>query len=208
MLKIGPAVSLVIEKDEECHKEIGDDTSSVSATELIEPGPPILKKAKRGHYRSYSVQFKMSIVMELYSGTPALVLSQCYNVPRTTILSWETQSRRQNKITSSKARCVHLCLGSRCALTYPKEVDKELVEWILCRRDSHLPVSTQLIKAKAKTLIKPHNEQFQASKGWLEKFMIWHSLSLRSRTSKLPPQLETKLRSFLNEICILKTQHC
>ena len=152
-----------------------------------------------------------AVVTELNAGTPAAVLSQRYKLPRTTIFSWETQLHKQNKeIKSKKERGVHLCTGSGRALSYPKVVDEELVEWVLCRRDSHLPVSSELIKAKAKSLIKAHNPQFKASKGWLEKFMIRHSLSLRSRTSisqKLPPQLESKLESFLNEVRILRTQY-
>lgn len=36
--------------------------------------------------------------------------------------------------------------------------------------------------------------------------MIRHSLFMRSVSQKLPPQLESKLESFLNEIRILRTQ--
>ena len=52
---------------------------------------------------------------------------------------------------------------------------------------------------KARQLIKPYNAQFTASTGWLQKFMLRHGLSLRSRTSisqKLPAQLEKKLECF------------
>lgn len=78
------------------------------------------------------------------------------------------------------------------------------------RRDSHLPVSMELIKTKAKHIIKPHNPQFKGSKGWLEKFMTRPSLSLRSKTSitqKLPAQLEKKLEAFLNEVRVLRTEN-
>ena len=117
----------------------------------------------------------------------------------------------KNKKVASNARGAHLRSGSGRALIYLKEVDEEVVEWILIRRDSHLPVSTELIKSKARQLIKSHNPQFKALKGWLENFMIRHSLSLRSRTSiseKLPAHLEKKLESFLNEIRVHRTQHC
>ena len=83
------------------------------------------------------------------------------------------------------------------------------MEWILVRRDLHLPVGTELIKVKARQLIKPYNSEFKASSGWLHKFMMRHGLSLRSRTSisqKLPAQLERKLESFLNHVRLFRKQ--
>jgi hypothetical protein len=59
-------------------------------------------------------------------------------------------------------------------------------------------------------MIKPHNQQFKASKRWLQKFMLRHSLSLCSKTSisqKLPIQLESKLQGFLNKIRVLRERH-
>ena len=53
-------------------------------------------------------------------------------------------------------------------MSYPREVDEEILEWVLVRRDCHLPVGTELLKAKALKLIKPHNPQFKASNGWLQ----------------------------------------
>lgn len=77
----------------------------------------------------------------------------------------------------------HLHSGSGRNLSYPKETDEEILEWVLVRHDAHLPVSRELIKTKARQLIKTTNSNFKASSGWLEKFMIRHSLSLRSKTS-------------------------
>ncbi len=165
-------------------------------------------KKKRGYYRSYSLQFKTSIVLEL-THTPVGELSERYGISRSTIFSWEKQLRMKNKKIAGSSRG-HLCHGSGRKLSYPKEIDEEIAEWILTRRDVHLPVSGELVKAKAKLLVKPYNDQFRASKGWLEKFFIRHGLTLRSRTSisqKLPAQLENKLESFLNEVRILRTCH-
>lgn len=95
-------------------------------------------------------------------------------------------------------------------MSYLKEVDKELIEWILTRQDRHLPVSRELIKVKARQLIKPFITEFKASSGWLQKFIIRQSFSLHNKTSisqKLPTQLENKLECFLNEIRILRSQY-
>ena len=192
--------------------EVSDSDEDLGcADELVnEPaeGPPAPKK-RRGRYRTYSLQFKTSIVMELVH-TPLGELSERYDIPRSTIFSWEKQLRMKNRKVPVAARGLHLRSGSGRKLSYPKEVDEEIAEWILIRRDAHLPVSTELVKAKAKLLIKPHNPQFRASKGWLEKFLSRHSLSMRARTSisqKLPAQLERKLESFLNEVRVLRVRH-
>ena len=74
----------------------------------------------------------------------------------------------------------------------------------------HQPVGRELTMMKAHQLVKPHNAQFKAFAGWLQKFMLQYGLSLHSRTSvsqKLPAQLEKKLECFLNEVCILRTEH-
>ena len=72
------------------------------------------------------------------------------------------------------ARGLHPHSGSRRKLSYCKEVDEEIAEWILIGKDAHLPVSTELVNTKAKLLIKPQ----RASKGWSKKFLICHSLSM------------------------------
>ena len=46
-------------------------------------GPPASKKRHR-HYRTYSLQFKTSIIMELVH-TPVRELSEKYDIPRSTI---------------------------------------------------------------------------------------------------------------------------
>ena len=73
-----------------------------------------------------------------------------------------------------------------------------------------MPVGTELLKAKALKLIKPHNPQFKASNGWIQKFRIRHGLSFRVRTSvsqKLPAQLERKIESFLTQVRALRARH-
>ncbi len=69
--------------------------------------------------------------------------------------------RRKNKKVPLNNRGA----GSGRNLSYPREVDEQLLEWILVRRDSHLPVGTEIIKAKACQLIKPHNAGFVGSVG-------------------------------------------
>ena len=70
------------------NEEVQNDcTEQIDLT--VDDDEPPEKKLKRGQYRSYSLQFKMSVVTELMNtGTPIGVLACKYNVPRTTIMSW------------------------------------------------------------------------------------------------------------------------
>ena len=71
--------------------------------------------------------------------------------------------RQKNLKVSLHAKGVNLQSGSGRILSYPRNVE-ELVEWILMRRDCHLPVGTNLIQSKAIAVIKLHNPAFKGSK--------------------------------------------
>ena len=92
--------------------------------------------------------------------------------------------------------------GAGRPLSYPTSVDEELISWILIMNDLHLPVSVLALQKKAKSLILPHNPDFEASRGWIRRFREGHNFSLRKRTSlcqRLPSQLENKISSFYSE---------
>ena len=77
-------------------------------------------------------------------------------------------------------------------------------------RDLHLPIQRKHIQRKAIALIQPTPPTFKASVGWLAKFLMRHSLTLRRQTSiqqKLPAQLEAKLTKFLNDTKAIRGQH-
>ena len=89
--------------------------------------------------------------------------------------------------------------GAGGPLTYPLEVEKDILSWLLELRDLHVPVSILTLQEKAKRVVRPHNPTFNASRGWVEKFFARHQLSLLSRTSvsqKLAKQLEGSITKF------------
>ena len=93
-------------------------------------------------------------------------------------------------------------LGAGRPLTYPIELDDELLKWIFVLRDCNFPLSVMSLQEKAKLLIQPHNPSFNASRGWVRKFFNRHKLALRSRTSisqKLSEQLEDVLSKFYED---------
>ena len=88
-------------------------------------------------------------------------------------------------------------------MSYPVELEDQLIKRILVLRDLNFPVSILALQEKAKNLIQPGNPEFKASCGWIEKFFNRHKLSLRSRTSisqKLPSQLESVLTKFYADV--------
>ena len=93
--------------------------------------------------------------------------------------------------------------GAGRPLTYPFEVEKDILPWLLELRDLHVPVSVLTLQEKAKRVVRPHNPTFNASRGWIEKFFARHRLSLLSRTSvesqKLPKQLEGSITKFYED---------
>ena len=67
-------------------------------------------------------------------------------------------------------------------LTYPKDVETELVAWILQLLDLNVSVSVLSLQEKAKKVIRPHNPTFSASKGWVVKTPIITSKSYFSES--------------------------
>ena len=94
--------------------------------------------------------------------------------------------------------------GGGRKLSYPKEVDDEILQWILVKREEcNVPVSKQSIRMKALTKIKPIQPEFKASEGWVQCFLQRHNLVLRQRTSiaqELPANLEEKVVRFRQDV--------
>ena len=92
--------------------------------------------------------------------------------------------------------------GAGRPLTYPLEVEKDILSWLLELRDLHVPVSILTLQEKAKRVVHPHNTTFNASRGWVEKFFARHRLSLLSRASvsqKLLKQLKGSITKFYED---------
>jgi len=75
-------------------------------------------------------------------------------------------------------------------LTYHKDLDLELYDWVICSIDLGLQITREHIRQKARELIQPHNPSFKGTDSWLACFLSTHFLRLRSsmrnvRCSKL-----------------------
>ncbi|XP_057304495.1 uncharacterized protein LOC130641631 [Hydractinia symbiolongicarpus] len=92
-----------------------------------------------------------------------------------------TRPLPDNKKLSSKCNLP----GAGRPLTYPAELEDQLLKWVFVLRDLHFPVSVISFQEKAKHVVQPHNPSFIAIRGWAHKFFKRHNLSLRARTSIL-----------------------
>jgi hypothetical protein len=133
--------------------------------------------------------------------------SRHFKIARTTLRLWIGLELLPKEKLKSSTKGKHLKKGSGRPLSYNPALEEELVQWILESRDLHIPVSRKMIQQKALSLISHSNPGFKASEGWLQKFMVRNSLSLRRHTSiqqKLPAALEKKLGTLLDNV---KTLH-
>ena len=108
-----------------------------------------------------------------------------YKVARSTIYGWKDVDKSPAAVAKAKKKFPsarkgkHLKKGAGRPITYCKEIDDNLIAWVLKQRDLHLPVGKLELKLKAKALIYPTLPNFKTSSGCIEKFMRRHSLSLR-----------------------------
>ncbi len=186
------------------------ETASVAnvGKENLQPTADDGEESVKGIRLQYSTKQKKRVVMwaRHHRVRPT---ERKFSIPRKNIQRWLKASKDNDfdegpsKRGPKKQRT---SIGRQKAgrkLNYPREVDDKVLEWVLCMREKHLPISTQMLRDKALALIKPHNPNFKASDGWVRKFIRRHNLVLRARTSvaqKLPSDLEDKIETFYVDV--------
>ena len=173
-----------------------DSNNNQEGSQDVE-GVEQIKKTKR----AYTVDQKERIVA--YSSRHSVIqASKYFDVPRTTILRWTTDGYFTRDTTKKGNK-----KGAGRPVSYGTDIDQQLLVWLLDARDKQLPITTQLLRAKALELVTPANSQFKASDGWVQKFKERHSLVLRVKTSmaqELPVTLEERIKAFRTQLGHLK----
>ena len=86
------------------------------------------------------------------------------------------------------------------------DIDAELATWVKSEREKKLRISRRMIQTRALELFKKKDKaagssaEFQASIGWLEKFLYRHNFRLRRPTTvcqKAPDQYEKTIVNFI-----------
>jgi Tc5 transposase DNA-binding domain. len=92
------------------------------------------------------------------------------------------------------------------------DVEVQGLDFVHERRKNGQPVTSDTIRNKAKELTKVlniPNQEFKASRGWVDRFMKRAGLSLRRRTTicqKFPMDFEKKLQSFQRYVITLRKE--
>jgi hypothetical protein len=76
-------------------------------------------------------------------------------------------------------------LGGGRHVTDPA-MERSLLEWYKVQINKQIEITSKNIKAKARELSK--NQDFKASKGWLEKFRKKHQITLK-RAKRTPKKI-------------------
>jgi hypothetical protein len=169
------------------------------------------KKKRSAVYKTYTLSQKLEVLDYVKSFSESQAANH-FGIPRTTISSWKgiNLQPKHHPNAKPKTKGKHLVKGSGRPLSYPQHVEEQIVAWVLQMRDLQLPIQRKDIIRQAKRLISPHQSNFQASAGWMDKFLLCNSLTLRKTTSiqqKLPPQLEKQLATFMGELKTIREYH-
>ena len=158
---------------------------------------------------SYDAAFKLRAV-EMAEASNNSAAARELGVNEKQIREWRKQKSLLSEMPKTKR-------ARRSGAPHHAEMEKDLNDWVLEKRQNGYIVSRTHIRLQALKLLKsgkyPRSstgEQFSASAGWCTRFMDRYGLSLRQRTKlsqKLPRDLEAKIDSFVKFTLKLRRQH-
>ena len=154
--------------------------------------------------RSYSIKMKIEAVnyAEINGNRAA---GRKYGVDEKRMREWQKNKSKIATLVVLKNRKT----GKRLVGGGPKplsiNIEERVMDWISVRRWSRLRVSRKLVMKKPQSLYQEmstsegnlKNEEFKASRGWLQKFMHCNNLSLRRTTSVAQKDPEKLIAKFV-----------
>ena len=152
-----------------------------------------LSSHKGKKLKSYNIQFKLD-AMKFAEENSNHSASRKFGVAVKRIREWRGNKDQLEKLRQCSNGAKRFRLDGAGEKPLAPEMEDVLLEWIHSRRLKGLRVSRKLIMRKALHLSKEQQnmDDFMASNGWIQKFMRWHGLSLRRKTTvaqKDPEQL-------------------
>ncbi|CAK8684721.1 unnamed protein product [Clavelina lepadiformis] len=150
--------------------------------------------------KNYDMHFKLEVVKyaEKYNKSKAAKIKK---VPRSCVKDWMKQKAQLEahlKMSCSTSSSKRLQGAGRPLKD--KDFDEILINWVRQQRQKKLRVSRAMIQREALTL--SHNENFSASNGWLEKFLLRHNLVSRRQTTTCQKKRKEKRKATPNpETC-------
>ena len=133
--------------------------------------------------RNYDMHFKLEVVAyaEKYNKSKAAKIKK---VPRSCVKDWMKQKAQLEAHLKASLSCSSSSSKRLQGAGRPlkdKDFDEMLINWVRQQREKKLRVSRAMIQREALTL--SHDENFNASNGWLEKFLFRHNLVSRHPTT-------------------------
>ena len=164
-------------------------TGTTHKSFIVMTDNPTLKK------RSFDAAFKLR-VLEYAEKSSNREAGRKYKVDEKCVRYWKQQKNDLACIPTKK----RIPGGGRKAKL--PDMEEQLATWITDQRAHNLRVTRSGIQQKALQL-DLGEEEFTASRGWLEKFFRRYNFSLRRRTTvcqKLPQDYVTKIVTFIIRI--------
>ena len=141
-------------------------TTSQMSEESQQTSKEELTVSKRSAYRVYSLRQKLEIVCYAHQNSEAAA-SWHFVVSRSTFTGGGTSTRNLSRKFLLSLKKNHLKKGGGRPISYPQELDEELLAWVLQQRDLQLIVRWLDIQLKATALIAPDHPSFNACFLWL-----------------------------------------
>ncbi|XP_049760720.1 general transcription factor II-I isoform X5 [Elephas maximus indicus] len=132
-------------------------------------------------HKSYTADFKLKVVARAEETSNRVAASE-FDVGESSIREWRKEKKELEKMNPRKR-------ARRGPKAKWPELENDLKEWIISRREQNQAVSTVAIQIKAKLLANERGiRDFKAGFAWISKFMKRNGLSMRMRTT-VSPQL-------------------
>ena len=144
--------------------------------------------------RSYTQGEKKKVLNELMqSGNTVKTFSKKINVPAKTLYKWHDDKKTIMAVKKENYKKKKIGNGKKNILS--NEIENEILKWILDIRLDGLPVPGDLIKNRARYMVKKHelNIDCNFGDGWLQKFINRHDLVLRKKSSTIVTQEDCEL---------------
>ncbi|KAL7076999.1 hypothetical protein ACQ4LE_003749 [Meloidogyne hapla] len=130
--------------------------------------------------KSYTVDFKLEVV-EFAKNHNASEACRQFNVDRRRIRDWTQQADKLKELRDSTP--IHIQkrrLTGAGRHIHNVEFEKNLLEWIKEKQSKGEKLSRRIIKMQASQMSSNYPECFEASEGWLQKFLKRNNISCQN----------------------------
>lgn len=155
---------------------------------------------------------KSDIIKSLENGVSVTYLARKYDIAKSTVCGIK---KNKANILSLTVRCAGKIKRKTLKSGENPRMEEKLYKWFCKQRSKNLPVTSELLKVKAKSLNAVLNEtqRFSASDGWLQKFkrrfgirFLKISGEKLSSNPELVAPFQQNLRSIINNLGLTNDQ--